>query len=124
MLEAAAETWYNMTASRVTRARRAGENSMHLVAELDARQIVYSEAASLRRSPPNLAKKSIMLVQAVRLHSRCEGPKKGKNKVEPRIGHRTINWSANHMAPTFQREGSLQHSHCCKTRNLTCGVSR
>jgi len=105
VLEAAAETWYNMTASRVTRARRAGENSMHLVAELDARQLVYSEAASLRRSPPNLAKKSIMLVQAVRLHSRCEGPKKSKNKVEPRIGHRTINWSANHMARWAQALG-------------------
>jgi len=96
VLEAAAETWFSMTDNRIKRARQKGnEVSIQLQRELQCRQLVYSEASKLRQCPTDLAKKAIMLVEALRLDS---GNKlKGSNKKDIRLGMRTLQWSSNHM---------------------------
>lgn len=104
VLEAAAETWYNMTASRVDKAKTNGEEiSSSLAAEMKGRQLVYSEATNLRENPVNLAKKAIMLIQAVRNHT---GKKlKSANKKDTAIGMRTLQWNSNHMVKWSQSLG-------------------
>ena len=104
VLEAAAETWYGMTAGRVARARENAEIvSDQLAAELISRQMVYNEAGSLRQNPSSLAKKAIMLVQALRLHT--GNRLKGANRRETTIGMRTLQWSSNHMVKWSQGLG-------------------
>jgi len=96
VLEAAAETWYSMTDNRVQQAQLGGEEMpRQLLLELQSRQMVYAEASNLRQNPTDLAKKAIMLVEALRLHS---GNKlKGSNKKDTRLGSRTLQWSSNHI---------------------------
>ena len=96
VLEAASETWYSMTDHRVKLARQNGDEvSVQLQAELHCRQLVYAEASKLRQEPNDLAKKAIMLVEAVRLHS--GNRLKGSNKKDVKLGMRTLQWSSNHM---------------------------
>lgn len=92
-----------MTATRLVNARKNGEVPQALQLELEGRQLVYTEAANLRKNPTSLAKKAIMLIQAVRTST--GNRLKGASKKEISIGSRTLQWSSNHLMKWSQSLG-------------------
>jgi hypothetical protein len=93
-----------MTASRLAQAKNNDDDiPQSLEAELEGRQLVYSEAANLRQDPVSLAKKAIMLIQALRMNS--GNRLKGTNKRDTNIGLRTLQWSSNHLVKWSQYLG-------------------
>lgn len=85
-----------MTASRVAQAKENNnEIPRSLQVELEGRQLVYSEAATLRHDSISLARKAVMLMQALRIHAGSR--LKGTNKRETKIGSRTLQWNSNHL---------------------------
>lgn len=109
VLEAAAETWYNMTATKISAMKENGQDTKHLLPELSARQMVFSDALHLRNFPTSLAKKAIMLLEAVRINSSMvRNNVKANSKSEPPIGLRTIQWNSTHMKKWAQMLGVLK----------------
>jgi hypothetical protein len=109
VLEAAAETWYNMTFTKINAMEQNGQDASHLLSELSARQIVYADALQLHSNPTALAKKAIMLLEAVRMNSTMvRNNVKANSKLEPPIGLRAIQWNATHMKKWAQMLGVLK----------------
>ena len=104
-MEIAAETWYGMTAGRISSKKKKGlEIPEALRVQLEERQFVYAEATNLLEDNPiNIAKKAIMLLQAVRLNT--GNRLKGTNKKDTGIGSRTLQWGSNHLLKWSQSIG-------------------
>lgn len=123
VLEAAAETWYNMTATKISAMKENGQDTNYLLPELSARQMVFSDALHLRNFPTSLAKKAIMLLEAVRKNSSMvRNNVKANSKSEPPIGLRTIQWNSTHMKKWAQMlgvlksDGNVLHVTACSAR--------
>ena len=100
VLEVAAEKWVEISQIHLKKAQKGGYNTAHIETELQSRQAAYKEAMRLHQKPIHLAKKTIMMIEAIRLHMGPESKYKGKNgiKAEQGIGTRVFSWNKNHLS--------------------------
>mmetsp|Transcript_731 Transcript_731/g.851 ORF Transcript_731/g.851 Transcript_731/m.851 type:complete len:2199 (+) Transcript_731:210-6806(+) len=100
VLEVAAEKWVEISEINFARAQRKSGVTPELERELQSRNEAYKEAMRLHQKPMNLAKKTIMLIEAIRLRiGTIESKRKGKNGIKPEqgIGARVHQWNKNHL---------------------------
>ena len=99
VLEVAAEKWVQISQLRLEKAERDGSDVTNLQEELEARLNAHEEAMRLHQKPIYLAKKTIMLIEAIRLHMGNEPKSKSKGgvKSENGLGSRIILWNKNHL---------------------------
>lgn len=99
VLEVAADKWVQISQLRLEKAERDGSDVTNLQEELEARIIAHEEAMRLHQKPIYLAKKTIMLIEAIRLHMGNEPKSKSKGGVKPEngIGSRIFLWNKNHL---------------------------
>jgi hypothetical protein len=103
ILEAAAEFWYGMLSERISKLEESGEVVNQLRTDLESRRLAVSESASLRKDPVKLARKVIMLLEAVRQH--CAGLLRSARKNDLRIGATVLNWNTIHLTKWSQSLG-------------------
>jgi hypothetical protein len=109
VLEAAAEAWHDMTANKINTMKENGLDASHLLPELSARHIVFLDALQLQANPTALAKKAVMLLEAVRMNSAIvRHSTKANSKCESPIGPRAIQWSVVHLKKWAQMLGVLR----------------
>lgn len=109
VLEAAAEAWHNMTSNKINTMKEKGLDASHLLPELSARHIVFLDALQLQANPTALAKKAVMLLEAVRMNSAIvRHSTKANSKCESPIGPRAIQWSVVHLKKWAQMLGVLR----------------
>jgi hypothetical protein len=117
VLEVAAEKWVEISQMHLNKAKQGGFDTAHLEVELNARQSAHKEAMRLHQKPIYLAKKTIMLIEAIRLHMGAESKHKGKNGMKPEhgLGSRVLCWNKNHLvkwakAMAVFKEGQTMHA--------------
>lgn len=99
VLEVAAEKWVEISQIHLDRAKGDGLDTTQLEMELEARTAAYEDAVRLHNRPMHLAKKTVMLIEAIRLQMAQESKQKGKNglKVELGLGNRVFVWNKSHL---------------------------
>lgn len=97
VLEVAAEKWVEISQMRLQKAERSGSDKTYLEQELESRLSAHEEAMRLHQKPVYLAKKTIMLIEALRSHMPDSKKAKATSKIESGLGTRVIQWSRNHL---------------------------
>jgi hypothetical protein len=99
VLEVAAEKWVEISQNQVTRHNSEGYDTTQLEMELKLRIDAHQRAVELHDKPIHLARKAVMLIEAIRQHMGPESKQKGKNgiKAEHGIGTRVFQWNKSHL---------------------------
>jgi len=95
ILEGAAEVWHDMISRNVACHKETTDVTQSLFSEQENRRLVLAEATSLRNEPVKLARKAIMLLEAVRIHG--VSTLRGGHKKDFTLGSKVLNWSASNM---------------------------
>lgn len=100
VLEGAAEAWHGMASRNIENLKGTEEVSHQLISELENRRLVLSEAKVLQNEPVKLARKVIMLLEALRIHG--ASTLRGGHKKEFILGSKVLTWCANDMVKWAQ----------------------
>jgi len=103
ILEAAAKQWCETAKKNLLCAQEIGKKAVdisELQIEVDAKKEALIDAMRLHQSPDRLAKKSIMLLEAVRIrigHTEFQ-KRKTQKKNEHELGLRPLQWNSKHLS--------------------------
>ncbi len=111
VLEVAAEKWVEISQANLDNAQE-GSNTASLETELEIRQSAHKEAMRLHQKPIYLAKKTVMLIEAIRLQMGPESKYKSKNGIRPDkgLGQRVLLWNKNHLTKWAKALDVYDHS--------------
>ena len=100
VLEVAAEKWVEISKMRYDKMIHDGLDAASLEPELQLRKESHQHAVRLHQKPIDLAKKTIMILEAIRLHMGQDGKQKGKSGIKPEhgLGSRVFLWNKNHLS--------------------------
>ncbi len=117
VLEVAAEKWVEISENQLARHNSEGYDTTQLEMELKLRKDAHQRAVELHDKPIHLAKKAVMLIEAIRQHMGPEIKQKGKNgtKTEHGVGARVFQWNKTHLNKWARALGVVDHG---KTRPL------
>mmetsp|Transcript_12730 Transcript_12730/g.16130 ORF Transcript_12730/g.16130 Transcript_12730/m.16130 type:complete len:777 (-) Transcript_12730:154-2484(-) len=97
VLEVAAEKWVEISQANLAKTTQGDKTGLEN--ELESRQAAHKEAMRLHQKPIYLAKKTIMLMEAIRLQMGPESKYSSKNGIRPDkgIGQKVLHWNRGHL---------------------------